>query len=110
MYGILMIADEVMSGFGRTGEWFAVDHWHVVPDLLTMAKGLHPERLRATGARASRRHISRSSEKNVFLRRLLTNSHPLASRRPGYHRGVDEQRDKAPHSKAACLKRAAWGC
>jgi len=37
---ILMIADEVMSGFGRTGEWFAVDHWKVVPDLLCMAKGL----------------------------------------------------------------------
>ena len=39
-YGILMIADEVMAGFGRTGEWFAVDHWNVVPDLITMAKGL----------------------------------------------------------------------
>ena len=34
-----MIADEVMSGFGRTGEWFAVDHWNVVPDIMTMAKG-----------------------------------------------------------------------
>ena len=39
-YGILMIADEVMAGFGRTGEWFAVDHWNVVPDIITMAKGL----------------------------------------------------------------------
>ena len=39
-YGILMIADEVMSGFGRTGQWFGVDHWGVVPDLMTMAKGL----------------------------------------------------------------------
>src|SRR6266851_2401528 len=39
-HGILMICDEVMSGFGRTGEWFAVNHWNVVPDLLTMAKGL----------------------------------------------------------------------
>ena len=39
-YGILMIADEVMAGFGRTGEWFAVDHWNVVPDIMTMAKGL----------------------------------------------------------------------
>jgi taurine--2-oxoglutarate transaminase len=38
--GILLICDEVMSGFGRTGEWFAVDHWKVVPDLMTMAKGL----------------------------------------------------------------------
>jgi taurine--2-oxoglutarate transaminase len=39
-YGILMIADEVMAGFGRTGKWFAIEHWNVVPDLLTMAKGL----------------------------------------------------------------------
>jgi len=37
-HGILLIADEVMSGFGRTGKWFAVDHWGVVPDILTMAK------------------------------------------------------------------------
>jgi taurine--2-oxoglutarate transaminase len=39
-YDILLISDEVMSGFGRTGEWFAVDHWNVVPDIITMAKGL----------------------------------------------------------------------
>lgn len=39
-YGILLISDEVMSGFGRTGKWFAVDHWDVVPDLITMAKGI----------------------------------------------------------------------
>jgi taurine--2-oxoglutarate transaminase len=39
-YGIMLICDEVMSGFGRTGKWFAVDHWNVVPDIMTMAKGL----------------------------------------------------------------------
>ncbi len=39
-YGILLIADEVMSGFGRTGEWFAVNHWDVAPDMITMAKGI----------------------------------------------------------------------
>ena len=39
-YGIVFICDEVMSGFGRTGKWFAVDHWNVVPDIITMAKGL----------------------------------------------------------------------
>ena len=35
-----MIVDEVMAGVGRTGEWFAVDHWDVVPDMIVMAKGL----------------------------------------------------------------------
>ncbi len=39
-YGILLIADEVMSGFCRTGRWFAVDHWDVVPDIMTISKGL----------------------------------------------------------------------
>jgi taurine--2-oxoglutarate transaminase len=39
-YDILLVSDEVMSGFGRTGEWFAVDHWGVIPDIMTMAKGL----------------------------------------------------------------------
>jgi taurine--2-oxoglutarate transaminase len=39
-YGILLVSDEVMSGWGRTGRWFAVDHWGVVPDMITTAKGL----------------------------------------------------------------------
>jgi len=39
-HGILMIADEVMTGFGRTGEWFAMNHWDVVPDIMTLAKGM----------------------------------------------------------------------
>lgn len=38
-YGVLVIADEVMTGFGRTGTWFGVDHWGVRPDLLTAGKG-----------------------------------------------------------------------
>jgi taurine---2-oxoglutarate transaminase len=39
-YGIVLIADEVMTGFGRTGRWFAIEHWDVVPDVMTLSKGL----------------------------------------------------------------------
>jgi len=39
-YGILLISDEVMSGWGRTGEWFAVNNWNVIPDIITTAKGI----------------------------------------------------------------------
>lgn len=39
-YGMLLMVDEVMTGFGRTGKWFAIEHWGVVPDVITMAKGI----------------------------------------------------------------------
>ena len=54
-----------MAGFGRTGEWFSVDHWQVVPDLLTMAKGLTSAYVQL-GAVGMRRHIAEHFEKNVF--------------------------------------------
>jgi taurine--2-oxoglutarate transaminase len=75
-YGILMIADEVMSGFGRTGEWFAVNHWKVVPDLLTMAKGLTSSYV-PLGAVGMRRHIAQHFQDKVFYGGLTYNSHPL---------------------------------
>jgi taurine---2-oxoglutarate transaminase len=75
-YGILMVADEVMSGFGRTGEWFAVDHWKVVPDLLCMAKGLTSSYI-PLGAVGMRRHIARYFDDKVFYGGLTYNSHPM---------------------------------
>jgi taurine--2-oxoglutarate transaminase len=75
-YGILMIADEVMSGFGRTGEWFAVDHWKVVPDLLCMAKGLTSSYLHL-GAVGMRHHIAQHFQDKVFYGGLTYNSHPM---------------------------------
>jgi len=76
-YGILMVADEVMSGFGRTGEWFAVDHWRVVPDLITMAKGLTSAYV-PLGAVGMRRAIAEHFKEKVFFGGLTYNSHPLA--------------------------------
>ena len=75
-YGILMIADEVMSGFGRTGEWFAVDHWKVVPDLISMAKGLTSSYL-PLGAVGMRHHIAQHFQDRVFYGGLTYNSHPM---------------------------------
>jgi len=76
-YGILLIADEVMAGFGRTGKWFAVDHWGVVPDLITMAKGLTSAYVQL-GAVGMRREIADSFKDRVFYGGLTYNSHPLA--------------------------------
>jgi taurine--2-oxoglutarate transaminase len=39
-YGVLLVCDEVMTGFGRTGKWFAIEHWDTIPDVITMAKGI----------------------------------------------------------------------
>ena len=76
-YGILMVADEVMAGFGRTGRWFAVDHWDVVPDLMTMAKGLTSSYL-PLGAVAMREHIAAGLEDKMFFGGLTYSSHPVS--------------------------------
>src|SRR5918992_984969 len=76
-YGILMIADEVMAGFGRTGKRFAVNHWGVVPDLMTAAKGLTSSYL-PLGAVAIKPEIAAHFEENVFYGGLTYNSHPLS--------------------------------
>jgi taurine---2-oxoglutarate transaminase len=76
-HGILMICDEVMSGFGRTGEWFAVDHWKVVPDILTMAKGLTSAYVQL-GAVGMRQPVADQFKDKVFASGLTYNSHPLA--------------------------------
>jgi taurine--2-oxoglutarate transaminase len=76
-HGILMVCDEVMAGFGRTGEWFAVNHWNVVPDILTMAKGLTSAYV-ALGAVGMRRAIADHFKDKVFQGGLTYNSHPLA--------------------------------
>lgn len=76
-YGILLIADEVMTGFGRTGSWFAVEHWNVVPDLITCAKGLTSSYV-PLGAVGMRPGIAAYFEDHVFAGGLTYNSHPVA--------------------------------
>src|SRR5207248_142008 len=76
-HGILMICDEVMSGFGRTGEWFAINHWKVVPDIITMAKGLTSAYV-PLGAVGMRQALADHFKDKVFYGGLTYNSHPLA--------------------------------
>jgi taurine--2-oxoglutarate transaminase len=76
-YGILMIADEVMAGFGRTGKWFAIEHEGVVPDMISMAKGLTSSYI-PLGAIGMRRAIADHFNDRVFFGGLTYNSHPVA--------------------------------
>jgi taurine--2-oxoglutarate transaminase len=76
-YGILFVADEVMSGFGRTGRWFGVDNWDVVPDLMTMAKGL-TSAYAPLGAVAMKDEIADYFQDRVFQSGLTFNSHPIS--------------------------------
>ena len=76
-YDILLIADEVMSGFGRTGKWFAVEHWDVVPDLITMAKGL-TSGYAPLGAVGMRKNIFEFFNDYKYQGGLTYNSHPIS--------------------------------
>jgi taurine---2-oxoglutarate transaminase len=76
-YGIVMIADEVMSGFGRTGKWFAVDHWNVVPDIMTMAKGL-TSAYAPLGAVAMKPQIAAKFDETAYKAGLTYTSHPIS--------------------------------
>jgi taurine---2-oxoglutarate transaminase len=76
-YGILMILDEVMSGFGRTGRWFAADHWNVCPDLMTMAKGI-TSGYAPLGAVAMKPEIAAFFNHRVYQGGLTFNAHPIS--------------------------------
>ncbi|MGZ4408041.1 MAG: aminotransferase class III-fold pyridoxal phosphate-dependent enzyme, partial [Gaiellaceae bacterium] len=76
-HGILLIADEVMAGFGRTGKWFASEHWDVVPDILTMAKGINSGYI-PLGAMAIREPLADWVRSRYFAGGLTYSGHPLA--------------------------------
>jgi taurine--2-oxoglutarate transaminase len=76
-YGILLIADEVMSGFGRTGKWFAVDNWNVVPDMITMAKGITSGYM-PLGAVVVSKRIAEHFEDHTLWSGLTASSHPIS--------------------------------
>jgi taurine--2-oxoglutarate transaminase len=76
-YGILLIADEVITGFGRTGTWFGVDHDQVVPDMMVLAKGLTAG-YAPLGAVALRESLAKEWESRMLPLGSTFAAHPLA--------------------------------
>ena len=79
-YGILLIADEVITGFGRTGKMFALEHWEIVPDIMTVAKGITSSYL-PLAATVSTSRISDvfAGEQNLFRQALTFGGHPVCA-------------------------------
>jgi len=75
-FGIVMIADEVMAGFGRCGEWFAVDRWDVTPDLITFAKGVNSGYVPLGGVLINDA-INETFQQRVYPGGLTYSGHPL---------------------------------
>ncbi|HIA04573.1 MAG TPA: aminotransferase class III-fold pyridoxal phosphate-dependent enzyme [Myxococcales bacterium] len=76
-YGVLLVSDEVLMGFGRTGRWFGVDHWDVVPDMMTMAKGL-TSGYAPMGAVAMTEKLARHFDDETLWCGLTCYAHPLS--------------------------------
>ena len=76
-HGIMLILDEVMAGFGRTGEWFAFEHWQVKPDLITFAKGSNSGYVPVGGVIIDD-PIAATFDDRVFPGGLTYSGHPLA--------------------------------
>src|SRR3954452_13854377 len=87
---ILMVCDEVMAGFGRTGRWFAVDHWDVTPDLMTMAKGLTSSYL-PLGAVAMNHRIAAHFDDHFYYGGLTYSSHAVSCAAAVANIGVYEE-------------------
>ncbi|HEY9468038.1 MAG TPA: aminotransferase class III-fold pyridoxal phosphate-dependent enzyme, partial [Propionibacteriaceae bacterium] len=76
-YGILLILDEVMVGFGRTGKWFASEHWDVVPDIMVVAKGINSGYV-PLGAMIASEKFRPWLRENTFTSGMTYSGHPLA--------------------------------
>jgi taurine---2-oxoglutarate transaminase len=77
-YGVLLIADEVMTGWGRTGKWFCVDHWGVKPDILVTAKGITSAYV-PLGLCATTKVIADYFEENYFAHGHTYEAHPMTT-------------------------------
>lgn len=99
-HGVLLILDEVMSGFGRTGAWFACEHWNVVPDIMTMAKGMSAGYLPLGGLLVSPA-IAGWLQDHPFISGLTSGGNPLACAAGAAT--IEAMRDEALPERAARL-------
>jgi taurine--2-oxoglutarate transaminase len=100
-HGVLLIADEVLSGFGRTGRWFAVDHDGVAPDLLTMAKAITGG-YAPGGAVIVADRLAKHFDENVLVCGLTTYAHPLVC--AAIVAAIETIRDERLVERAAALE------
>lgn len=98
-FGIMMIADEVMAGFGRCGEWFAVDHWGVTPDLITFAKGVNSGYVPLGGVIMSDRVAATFAER-PYPGGLTYSGHPLACASAVASIGIFREEGVIEHARA----------
>ena len=79
-YGVLLIADEVVTGFGRTGKWFGIEHWGVVPDIMTVAKGIVSS-YAPVGAAIATNDVADAfaGTDNIFRAALTAGGHPVTA-------------------------------
>ncbi|WP_203656121.1 aspartate aminotransferase family protein [Actinocatenispora rupis] len=98
-YGIVMIADEVMAGFGRAGEWFAVDHWGVTPDLITFAKGVNSGYVPLGGVIINDA-IAVAFQRRAYPGGLTYSGHPLACASAVASIGIFREEGVIEHARA----------
>jgi taurine--2-oxoglutarate transaminase len=105
-HGILWIADEVMCGFGRTGAWFAYQHWGAVPDLITFAKGVNSGYVPLGGVVISG-DVAATFDERVFPGGLTYSGHPLAC--ASAVASIDAMREEGIVEHAAAIGRDVLG-
>ncbi|WP_026534638.1 aspartate aminotransferase family protein [Arthrobacter sp. H14] len=105
-YGIILIADEVMAGFGRSGKWFAIEHFDVVPDLLTFAKGVNSGYVPLGGVAISA-EIAATFDNRPYPGGLTYSGHPLAT--AAAVATINAMRDEDMIGHAAMLGREVLG-
>ena len=108
-HGILLILDEVMAGFGRTGRWFACEHWDVVPDIITVAKGINSGYV-PLGAMIARGEIVDQVREPVLPRRADVRRPSRSRARPRWRRSRRSRRRGSSRTPPTSARTSASRC